>query len=223
MQSTGIEIPSSIKFTINKSYLGRDDLLILDILANNNWERPLYFIYPHLLKELGLDKYLHREGMVYRFLPFTQNQIAAFAKEQSLYQYKMIKNDFSWGNVGDADVYLDYTNVQIAGSFRIRQMFIETANLLITCNEKVKAAEILDIAQKVLPPEKVPYSWFIPEMVKAYKMAGYNDKANELSEKIENEMTQHYRFNRELEKQGRGSLINQETLYIMQQLADIKN
>jgi len=216
--TNNVTIPQTLKFTLKKNYLGRDDLLILDIIAKNNWKRPLYFIYPNLLEELGLGEYLYREGMVYRLLPFTREQMESVAKERSLHEYELIMHDFKWGNIDDPDVYLDFTNVQMAASYRIRQLFIETANLLSTANEPEKAVEVLDRAQKLLPPERIPYSWFIPEMVKAYKNAGNEEKAKALTHKIEHEMKQRYVFNQSINGKGPTSLWYQETLYIMQQI-----
>jgi hypothetical protein len=223
MKGAGLKAPESIKFTINKTYLGRSELLILDILASNNWERPLYFIYPHLVEELGLGEYLHREGMLYRFMPFKQDEIAAFAKERSLHQYNLIMNEFNWGNIQNDKVYLDNSNVQNVNSFRIRQIFIETANLLTVAGEKGKAVEVLDKAQYLLPPNRIPYSWFITEMVKSYQTAGQIEKAIELSNKIEGEMQQRYQFSKGFKGSDRNSYVAQETLYIMQQLAELKN
>jgi hypothetical protein len=195
---------------------------MLDMLANNNWERPIYFVYPHLIEKIGLADYLHREGMVYRLMPFKNTEWSNVAYESGLYQYKLIMEDFVWGNVNKDNVYLDHTNIQMIQSFRFRQMFIETANILSATDEKQKAVEILDFAQSLFPPERVPYSWFIPEMVKAYQVANAPQKANKLAIKINDEMNQRLRFSRSLEKGNVLNTTNQESLYILQQLELLK-
>jgi hypothetical protein len=222
LQGSKVEVPASIKFTITKSYLSREDLLLLDILENNNWERPLYFIYPHLVDNLGLSEYLHREGMLYRFMPMKQNELLAFVKSRSLHQYNLMQQEFDWGNLEKCDVHLDFTNVQMTGSFRIHQALIETANLLITANENIKAIEILDLAQTLLPPERVPYSWFMPDMVRSYQWAGAFEKANELLLKVENKMQARYSYSQSLKGKISNSYMENETLYIMQQLVELK-
>jgi hypothetical protein len=222
LQGSKVEVPASIKFTITKSYLSREDLLLLDILENNNWERPLYFIYPHLLDNLGLSEYLHREGMLYRFMPLKQNELLAFVKSRSLHQYNLMQKEFDWGNLEKPDVHLDFTNVQMTGSFRIHQAIIETANLLITANENIKAIEILDLAQTLLPPERVPYSWFMPDMVRSYQWAGAFEKANELMLKVEHEMQARYSYSQSLNGKISNSYMDSETLFILQQLAELK-
>lgn len=218
-----LQVPKTIEFTINKKYLGRDDLLILDMLANNNWERPIYFVYPHLVNELGLGEYLHREGMLYRLMPFTQQQMAGHAKQRALHQYKLVQEVFKWGNVENCKVFLDYTNVHTTSSFRLRQLFIETANMLSFTKEYKKAIEILDNAQQLFPPHRVPYSWFMPEMVRSYKLANANHKANKLCVDIEQDMLKRHELNKELGKNAMNSNMAQETIYIMQQLAELRN
>lgn len=222
LDSSTVEIPESIKFTLNESYLGRDELLILDMLANNNWERPIYFVYPHLIEKIGLADYLHREGMVYRFMPIKKSEGHKVATQSGQHQYKLLMELFVWGNVNQENVYLDHTNVQMVQSFRFRQMFIETANLLSATDETLKAEEILDFAQRLFPPDRIPYSWFMPEMVKAYQIAGAPKKASELAIKIEKEMNQRLQFSRNLGSGKETNSINQESLFILQQLELLK-
>jgi hypothetical protein len=133
-----------------------------------------------------------------------------------------MQKEFDWGNLEKPDVHLDFTNVQITGSFRIHQALIETANLLITANENIKAIEILDLAQTLLPPERVPYSWFMPDMVRSYQWAGAFEKANELLLKVENKMQARYSYSQSLKGKISNSYMDNETLYIMQQLAELK-
>ncbi len=222
LKDSSIEIPSSIKFYIKKKYLGRDDMLLLDIITHNNWKRPLYFVYPQLLDNIGLGDYLYREGMVYRLLPFNHQQMAQFAKAKSEYEYNLLTRDFTWGNIDKNYVNLDFTNVQMVGMFRIRQVFVETANLLTAVGEKDKAIELLDKVQALLPPERVPYSWFAPEIIKAYQKAGSDKKAKAMAQKVQHEMDERYDYLQTQPEKGRNSMLGEETLYIMQQLVNIK-
>jgi hypothetical protein len=214
-------IPETIQFTVSKPYLGRDDLLLLDIIAQNDWERPLYFVYPHLLDNIGLGQYLHREGILYRFLPFTQDQITLMNNVRAVKQYALFMNQFRWGNVEKSNVFLDHTNTLMTSSLRIRQVAVETAHLLIQANEKGKAKEVLDKAMLVLPPEKIPFDWFAPELVKAYHLAGYEMEANQLKQQIIHNQTEIYQF-----YESHGIQINQNnnmqlSAYVLQQLSTL--
>ncbi|MBI9067320.1 MAG: DUF2723 domain-containing protein [Salinivirgaceae bacterium] len=180
------ELPKELNFKTKKQYLSRDDLLILDMLQKNNWKRPVYFVYPHLLDNLGLSQYLHCEGMVYRLLPFKNNEKPVFEKANALFQYHLIKNEFVWGNVNKPEVYLDHTNIQMISSFRFRQMFAEAANQLSKYDEKQKAIELLDLAQELFSLEKVPYNYFMGDLLKAYYNSGAQQKADELAQQIIN-------------------------------------
>jgi hypothetical protein len=64
-------VTDAMEWDFNKSYASKGDLALLDILAHNNWKRPIYFA-THVSDDtyIGLDKYLYMEGYAYRLLPF---------------------------------------------------------------------------------------------------------------------------------------------------------
>mgnify|MGYP002345036367 FL=1 len=177
-------VPSAISFSISKNYLSRDELLILDILANNNWKRPVYTIHPLVFQEIGLADYLHREGMLYRLLPYKNTNVLHNRKAFALNQFNLITQQFVWGNVNDPDVYPDYTIRQMAGSFRFRQMFSQLADELIDLGENNKAGALIDLAISIFPEEKFPYDYFSVELARCYYKMGADVKGDSLAEDI---------------------------------------
>lgn len=173
-------LPTKIEFSLSKSYLTRDQLLILDILANNNWERPVYTIYPTLFQDLGLADYLHREGMLFRFLPYKNTDVRHNELKMLNHQFKLIHYDFVWGNVNYPDVFLDHTNKQMVGSFRFVQMFADVSNKLIEQNERSKAEDLIDQALDLFPPEKIDYSFSTLDLLDNYYSMGATKKADSL-------------------------------------------
>lgn len=178
------QVPAEINIKITKSYLSRDELLILDMLANNDWKRPVYTLFPSLFHDIGLEEYLHREGLVYRLLPYKNNNILHDRKAFADHQYDLITHEFVWGNVNDPDVFVDHTIQQNMESFRFRQMFSEVANVLIDLGENDKAEVLIDLAQQVFPENKFPYGYFSPDFARCYYKMGETKKGDALVEQI---------------------------------------
>ncbi len=97
------------KYTSN--YVTKDNLAMLDILAHNNWKRPIYFaITVGSENMIGLQPYLYKEGFAYHLMPFKTDTSAA-AKEQdkvnTMVMYNNVMNKFKWGNMKNA-TFLDH-------------------------------------------------------------------------------------------------------------------
>jgi hypothetical protein len=217
------DVPAKINFTITKNYLTRDELLILDILANNNWQRPVYAIYPSLFQEIGLADYLHREGMVYRLLPYKNNNILHNQKSFVNHQHQLITEDFVWGNVNDPDVFLDHTTKQMTESFRFRQMFTEVAEELIAQGEYEKAEELMDLSQTAFPQNRFPLSYFSAGMAKCYYKMGATEKGDTLVRNIYNTASQNLNYFTQ-GKTINGNDLNNEAqlqLYLIQEMVRI--
>jgi len=217
------DIPSTINFSFNKNYLTRDELLILDILANNNWDRPVYVIYPSLFQEIGLADYLHREGMIYRLLPYKNNNTKHDRKAFADHQHKLIMEGFVWGNVNNPDVFLDHTCKQMAESFRFNQMFADVAQELIGQGETKKAEEVIDLALKVFPRSKFPLSYFSANLVECYYKMGAKVKGDKLVEDVYNSASLNLNYFMQGKAINANDMNNeaQMQLYLIQELVRI--
>jgi hypothetical protein len=217
------DVPSEIYFSIKKSYLSRDELLVLDILANNDWKRPVYTIYPQIFQEIGLVDYLHREGMLFRLLPYRNNNILHNRKTFANHQYKQITDKFAWGNVNNPAVFIDHTIKQMAESFRFGQMFVEVAEELISLGENEKAENLIDLAQSTFPQSQFMFGYFSPIMVKCYYKTGAKNKGDALVEDI------YQNASKNLHYYLRGNTINRNEMsyevqlevYLIQELIQI--
>jgi hypothetical protein len=178
------EIPDQIEFTVNNENLNRDEIFILDLIARNDWEKPIYFGSPNILERLGLSQYLHSEGLLYRLSPFKNGLPSDFAHDQALYQYNIIKNKFKWGNINAKNVYIDQMNIQVIGMFSFRSMFASVAKMLILTNEKEKGKEILQMGETIFPKEKIPYSQESAEIIDAYYVLGDTLKADGMAKNM---------------------------------------
>lgn len=142
-------ILSEIKIEIKKSFIQKNDLAVLALIATNNWDRPLYFTSTQELEELGLDKYVRMEGLSYRFVPVESSNI------QRELSYKNIMTKFKFGNADKKNVYYDEENKRHINS--IRSAHAMTALSLAQHGEKAKAREVLDRYDQMVSEANVPY------------------------------------------------------------------
>lgn len=146
------EIPEAMQWTYNKSYVSRAELGMMAILANNNWERPVYFA--NMLSSdnfMGLDKYLVNEGLVYRLMPIEAGQPdkgVSLVNTDTL--YKNITEKYQWGNISHMK-YFD----QDYRSFAHRYYWGETIGLALdTLMKEGKVEEGKQVA--ILAYENMP-------------------------------------------------------------------
>ncbi|MEY4628952.1 MAG: hypothetical protein RLZZ595_1278 [Bacteroidota bacterium] len=142
-------VASDMRFEIPKDILMKNDLAVLNIIAANKWERPIYFTSP--FGELGFGQYLRNEGQSYRLVPVAgQNMVNARTS------YDVLKNKFAFGSANIPGVYFDEENRRhLVG---IRQSYAEAANQLALQGDSAKARELLQIADKNLLEENIPYA-----------------------------------------------------------------
>ncbi len=179
------EIVSEIKWEIKKNFVLKNDLTILDILATNNWERPIYFASTTgLASYIGLENYFRAEGMAYRLVPIRKKDKSdsnpGYVNSDILYDRLM--NDFYWGGMDVNDIYMDETNRRMTMSLRIT--FSRLADKLIAENKHEKALEVIDKAFEVMPEKNVPYDVFVMYLAENYYALGEFEKGNKVVRRL---------------------------------------
>lgn len=170
------KIVSQIEINLTGNYLTKDELMILDMISNNNWKRPIYFaITVGRDKYLNLQDYFQTEGFAYRFVPIkTTAANGQVGRVRTDVMYDNIVNKFKWGNMNDPKVYLDENNVRM--SMNVRNSFVRLADGLLSEGKRDSAIAVLDRCNELVPNEKVPYNYFNLLMVEAYYKAAHNLK-----------------------------------------------
>ncbi|GGH09158.1 DUF2723 domain-containing protein [Sphingobacterium alkalisoli] len=145
-------IPDHIEWIYNKDYVTRAELCMMEILANNNWERPIYFgmMCPEE-SFMGLDKYLVSEGFVYRLMPVELNQIAddnTLINSDTL--HRNITQKYKWGNIHELDHFDPDSNFMYE-NFILSNVFVNSLTSLMTENKLDKAKEVALIAYDNMP------------------------------------------------------------------------
>ena len=201
-KSLANRIVKSIDWTMTGNYVQKNHLMVLDLLAHNDWKRPVYFAATAPAKSyLNLAPYLQLEGLAYRLVPIKQNpeQQQPDGRINTEVMYDNIMNKFIWGGMDKPGIFLD--NVFISScALNIRQRCGALANALIEEGKKDKAIKVLDKCLEVTPQENVPYDVTMYAITMGYYQAGALDKASALSKKLftnyESNIRYYYSFDR---------------------------
>ncbi|MFW5700605.1 MAG: protein O-mannosyl-transferase family, partial [Cyclobacteriaceae bacterium] len=166
-----------IEWKINKSYIIKSELILLDILANNNWERPVYFaitVSPENF--MNLSDYFQLSGLAYKLVPVKSNDRQNGIGEMNTdVQYEKMMNTFKWGGLENPGIYLDETIRRML--FNMRGNFSRLATSLIEEGKKDSALAVLNRAEELIPHEKLPYNYYNIAMVRDYFELGKKAKA----------------------------------------------
>lgn len=121
-------VVNEVRFELPKNALLKNDLAVLNIIAANKWNRPIYFTNPSV--DLGFDQYLRRDGLSYRLVPVVNSRVnATWMKEKAL-------NVFAAGNADKKGVYFDEENRRHLNT--IRSAYADLAIDLAAAGKKKK-------------------------------------------------------------------------------------
>ena len=192
-----VKIVDSVKFNINKSYLVKSEVAVLNMIAANNWERPIYIDHSLLYaNSIFFLDYLQFEGLAYRFVPIeTKGGGMNRGRIDTDILYDKVINKFVWGNLNDPDVYLDEYNKKAVNIIQARYMFARLAQALVDKGDNKRAAEVLDKMLEVFPDEKMPLTYDSFPAVEIYYRANEIEKANKLVQTLSKnsfEMLEYY-------------------------------
>jgi hypothetical protein len=182
-----------LKWEVNLRAVEKNNLMILDLLAHDNWERPVCFASTMGSEAyIGLDKYLFLEGLAYRLFP-----VSAISKDgqvgevNSDVMYDNMMNKFKWGNMQDPGIYMDDNNLRMAMNYR--NTFGRLAAELISEGKKDSARKVLDRCMEVMPDNVIPVNYFMTSIIEGYYNIGDTVKANKLAERS------YFLFNQDLD------------------------
>ena len=168
------KIADQMYIKLNRS-VGKAQLMVLEMLNSNNWERPMYVAatvgseyYP------ALQEYMQLEGLAYRIVPVKGQR----ERVNTEAMYDNMMNKFVWGNIADPNVYLDEQHIRMARTMRM--MFGQLAAALIEEGQNEKALEVLDKCMEVIPTTSVPADYSTAMLAEYYYELGQTEKADAL-------------------------------------------
>ncbi len=190
-----------IEWDIKQNYLYKNDLMLLDFLATNNWERPIYFANPSSVSDVfDVDEYCHLDGIVYKFMPvIADHYIQGLGGILSGETYDQLVNNSVWGNLNDPDVTVDRESMR--NTAIIKQNYVRLAEALVKEGKSDSAILALDTCLYYFPQEKFPYDFYMLPFVEVYYAAGANEKANELVEVLVNNYQEFLDYYRALDQE----------------------
>ncbi len=162
-------------------------LIMLDIVANNNWERPIYFSGGSWNDDdfIWMKDYLQLNGLVYKLVPIKttaeNNHPLDRGSIDADRMYNTVKNWY-WGNMGSDKIYHDPQTRRNAVSYRIN--LARLMEKLIEENKKDKAKEIIDIAMTNMPIKYYGLYELVHPFVEGYYNVGEKEKARQLATEL---------------------------------------
>lgn len=177
------EIVPAIEWTWkNNNYVVKNQFIALDIIANLDWNRPVYFVSGGTDDALGLEDYFQLEGFAYRLVPVQSQSIdfLDYGRVNTDVLYENFMNRFSWGRINEPDFYMDHYNHRTLKVIQLRNKFARLANALIEEGKKDSAIKVLDRCMELMPVHQVPYDFFMVGVIDAYYKAGSDENAKTL-------------------------------------------
>ena len=168
--------------------LYKNKLLMLDILANNDWERPIYFTGGSYdaSEYLWMKEYLQLEGLVYKLVPIKTplNPINPYVmgRVDGDLMYDIVK-EWEWGNSQSPDIYHDPETRK--NSISYRSNMVRLAEALIDEGKNKKAEEIMDLAIEKMPIDFFGYYSLLTPFIDSYYRIDQIEKARSVFEQVE--------------------------------------
>jgi hypothetical protein len=165
-------------WNVGANSLDKKSLIILDMIANSNWERPIYFSTTLSGEDyLNLREFLQLEGLAYRLLP-VKVPGARNGWINSSIMYKNMMTRFAFRNLDDSTIFYDENYLRFPANDR--NQFHALAGQLLAEGNVDKAKEVLNYSLKVIPDKSIPYDYYIPSYVSLLYKVGEDKKAEEI-------------------------------------------
>jgi hypothetical protein len=188
----------SINWTMEGYGVQKAQLMQLDLIANFDWKRPVYFaITTGNEAYIGLENYFQLEGMAYRLVPLKANNTdGQIGSVNTSVMYDNMINKFKWESIRNPKIYYDETNIRM--TMNLRNNFARLANALLDEGKIDSAIKVLDFCMEVMPDATVPYNMFVMPLAEAYYKAGLKNKANQILNRLldisDKELKYYFRF-----------------------------
>jgi hypothetical protein len=172
------QVDSAIVWTMGQEQVYKDELVILDILAHNNWERPMYYTTPGQSGSVKLDNYLELQGLSYRLIPIKgERQSAVQGMVNTDILYDNLMNKFRYTNFNNPKVYQDETCRRMMQN--MKNNFNRLAGALIEEGNMEKASAALNKLEQVMPQNVLGYSYLDVELAELWYKAGNSAKGQQ--------------------------------------------
>jgi hypothetical protein len=189
------EIVPYIDIELKGDILYKNRLIMLDIVANNNWERPIYFTGGSFGDDdyLWMKDYLQLDGVCFKLIPINTpvdpRNPYDMGRIDGDKMYDIVKNWY-WGGSGDPDIYHDRETR--TNGITYRGNMARLVEQLLNEDKPEKAKEILDLAMEKMPIDTFEFYTLVEPYITGYYQLGERDRAreiwNELAKKYQEQL-----------------------------------
>lgn len=190
------KIVDHIDVTIDDRVLYINRLIMFDIIANNNWERPIYFTGGSFGDDdyLWMKDYLELDGMAYKLVPIRtpidpRNPFDMGRIDTEMYN---IVKKWDWGNMSSPDIYHDPETRK--NSISYRSNLARLTENLINEGDTIHAKEILDMGMEQMPVDYFEYYTLLEPFIKGYYEVNEHQKARELWDQVAEKYQENLKF-----------------------------
>ena len=200
-----------------KQYLGKQEIMILDMLKVNKWKRPIYYaVTVEESQFLGLQSSFLQEGLAYKVVPMRSASGKPTVNTDKMYD--MMVNKFKYGNIQDPKVYLDENVLRMCRTHRA--MFVQLIQALYNEGKNDKAEKAADYCQKMIPMSTVLANYHNVDIADIYYRIGKPEKAFPIIQEVARICLENLEWTYSLkpkEYQSASMLVN-TNLYTLQQI-----
>ncbi len=165
----------------SKRYITKSELMILEMIAQNDWKRPIYFaVTVGNEMHLGMTQHFQLEGLAYRLVPHKNAGKDGVVSTRHMYRNMM--ESFRFGGINNPNIYLDENSSRMCRAHR--QMFDMLIQQLLVEGKKEEALKALDHCMEQIPGTTVPHNYASTSFVEYYYQLGEKDKAQALANAI---------------------------------------
>jgi len=182
----------SITFEIKSNLLYKNDIMTLDLIASNDWKRPMYFAAPNSVRNfLDIEQYCYMEGWVYKFMPVmpdSTNYIPSLGSIDAIGSYDIAMNKCKWGNLDAPGVYVDPESLNSSMRPKMDALFV--GQMLLDKGMKKECKALVDQYLTKFPDPKFVYDMYNLPFVDMYYKCGDTASAVRLSSRLADVMGQ---------------------------------
>ena len=185
LKDSALVVPQ-IEWKVSKQVLLKNHYCLMDLLANFNWDRPIYFaVTTGPDSYIGLGDWFQLEGLTYRLVPIkgTSRSPNLQGRVATEVMYDNVMNKFLWGNMDtEGAIYLQENDLRMTTNLRLQ--LSNLADALIAENKKDSAINVLDLSLGKMPERNVPFDRILIPTIEAYYKAGAVEKADAIAQRL---------------------------------------
>ncbi len=203
-----------------KKRLTKSELMILELLKENHWKRPIYFaVTVGNDYYMGLEDHFELTGLAYQIMPVGVKGAGSQVNVDEMYNNMM--NKFKYGNIADPKVYLDENISRMCHTHRM--MFAQLITALMAKNDTVRAAKALDYCNKMIPGTTVRHDYVSTQLAECYYKLHQPAKGNAIMEAVAKDCVEYLEWYFSLNREEQNTVSNRigHNMAVLQQVLRI--